>query len=271
MTTSGVCRSSRSSSRSNERRSGSRSTCRSGTSGCTPAGGPSNASSSTVSWSSTTMTSTSTGHRRSPGLPGRLPLRAGRPGRAHDAAHPGQPPAGVRATAGGGHRRHRRREPHPAAQEAHRRRGPRLLVSFDRDARWGHRTATDRRPTEHFLGYEAHLATYAPRVGSEPIPQSPPASRCARGSATAPGLPEHRRHALPAFTEILLDRGYTTAKGSQLAGPLRDRDITLTMDLHKTQRVVAPARGRHALGRRQPLLQRPARDPPRTLEPPTAG
>ena len=109
----------------------------------------------------------------------------------------------------------------------------RAFWSADRDARWGHRTATDRRPTEHFLGYEAHLATYAPRVGSEPIPQ------VAAGLAVRPGIRDRARaclnivDALPAFDDLLIDRGYTTAKGSQLAGPLRDREIIVTMDLHK--------------------------------------
>ena len=37
--------------------------------------------------------------------------------------------------------------------------------SVDHDARWGHRTAAGRRPTETFLGDEAHVATYVPPVG----------------------------------------------------------------------------------------------------------
>jgi hypothetical protein len=101
-----------------------------------------------------------------------------------DAAHPGQPPAGVRATTGGGHRRHRRREPYPA-QEAHRRRGPRVLVLRPRRPVG---TPHRHRPPPHraLPRIRSHLATYAPRVGSDPSPRSPPASRCDRGSATAP-------------------------------------------------------------------------------------
>ncbi|WP_143553782.1 transposase [Serinicoccus sp. CNJ-927] len=114
------------------------------------------------------------------------------------------------------------------------------FYSFDRDARWGHRTSTDRRPTEHFFGYEAHIATYAPRVGAAPVPQ------LAAGLALRPGIRDRTRACLtiidhlPRFAEVLLDRGYTMAKASRLARPLRDRNITLTMDLHKSQRVVRP-------------------------------
>ncbi|HNV10733.1 MAG TPA: hypothetical protein PKN27_05320, partial [Propionibacteriaceae bacterium] len=147
----------------------------------------------------------------------------------------------------------------------------RAFWSADPDARWGHRTATDRRPTEHFLGYEAHLATYAPRVGSEPIPQ------VAAGLAIRPGIRDRARaclnivDALPRFEDILLDRGYTTAKGSQLAGPLRDREITVTMDLHKTQRVVRPGPEVGTLWVDGSLYSSALPETHRTLEAPTAG
>lgn len=116
----------------------------------------------------------------------------------------------------------------------------RAFWSADHDARWGHRTATDRRPTEHFLGYEAHVATYVPDVGEAPLPQ------LAAGLALRPGVRDRTSavlgifDCLPGIREGLLDRGYTTAKGEKLAGPLRDRHIQVTMDLHKTQRGQRP-------------------------------
>ena len=112
--------------------------------------------------------------------------------------------------------------------------------SVDHDARWGHRTATGRRPTETFLGYEGHVATYIPAVGAHPIPQ------LAAGLALRPGIRDRAGaalailDALPRTNEGLLDRGYTTARGDKLARLLRERDIRITMDLHKTQRGVRP-------------------------------
>jgi len=147
----------------------------------------------------------------------------------------------------------------------------RSFWSADQEARWGHRTATDRRPTEHFLGYEAHLATYAPRVGSEPIPQ------VVAGLALRPGIRDRARaclnivDALPPFDDLLVDRGYTTAKGSQLAGPLRDRHITVTMDLHKTQRVVRPGPEAGTVWVDGSLYTSALPETHRTLEAPTAG
>lgn len=147
----------------------------------------------------------------------------------------------------------------------------RKVYSFDRDARWGHRTATNRRPTEHFFGYEAHLATYAPTVGASPVPQ------VAAGLALRPGIRDRITaclnivDTLPPFTEILLDRGYTTAKGNRLAGPLRDRDLTLTMDLHKTQRVVRPGPDMGMLWVDGALFTSALPETLRQLEPPAPG
>jgi hypothetical protein len=147
----------------------------------------------------------------------------------------------------------------------------RAFWSADPDARWGHRTATDRRPTEHFLGYEAHLATYAPHVGSEPIPQ------VVAGLALRSGIRDRARaclnivDTLPPFDDLLVDRGYTTAKGSQLAGPLRDRHITVTMDLHKTQRVVRPGPEAGTAWVDGSLYTSALPETHRALEAPTAG
>ena len=116
----------------------------------------------------------------------------------------------------------------------------RAFWSVDHDARWGHRTATGRRPTEIFLGYEAHVATYVPPVGGHSLPQ------LVAGLALRPGIRDRAGaalavlDALPGTNESLLDRGYTTARGDKLARLLRDRGIRFTMDLHKTQRGVRP-------------------------------
>ena len=40
--------------------------------------------------------------------------------------------------------------------------------------------------------------------------------------------------------EVLLDRGYSTAKVPSLARPLRERNIVITMDLHTSQRGTHP-------------------------------
>jgi hypothetical protein len=147
----------------------------------------------------------------------------------------------------------------------------RKVYSFDRDARWGHRTGTNRRPTEHFFGYEAHIATYAPKAGGSPVPQ------VAAGLALRPGVRDRTAaclnivDALPTFTEILLDRGYTLAKGTRLARPLRERDIALTMDLHKTQRVVRPGPAAGMLWVDGSLYSSALPEPLRTLEPPEPG
>lgn len=116
----------------------------------------------------------------------------------------------------------------------------RAFWSVDHDARWGHRTATSRRPTELHLGYEAHVATYIPPVDGAPIPQ------LVAGVALRPGVRLRSSaaiavlDALKFITEALLDRGYTTAQAEKLARLLRLRHIDLTMDLHKSQRGTSP-------------------------------
>jgi hypothetical protein len=145
------------------------------------------------------------------------------------------------------------------------------FYSFDRDARWGHRTSTDRRPTEHFFGYEAHIATYAPQVGAAPVPQ------VAAGLALRPGIRDRTSACLsiidhlPRFTEVLLDRGYTMAKATRLARPLRNRDLTLTMDLHKSQRVVRPGPEAGTIWVDGTLYSSALPETHRKLEPPDPG
>ena len=145
----------------------------------------------------------------------------------------------------------------------------RAFWSADRDARWGHRTATDRRPTELFLGYEAHVATYVPGVGEAPLPL------LASGLALRPGVRDRTSavlgilDCLPGIHEGLLDRGYTTAKGDKLAGPLRDRHVRVTMDLHKTQRGVRPGPGPGLIWLDGHLYTSAIPDRLRKLEPPT--
>lgn len=145
----------------------------------------------------------------------------------------------------------------------------RAFWSADRDARWGHRTATDRRPTEHFLGYEAHFATYVPGVSKAPLPQ------LAAGVALRPGVRDRASavldilDCLPDIQECLLDRGYTTAKGDKLAGPLRDRQVQVTMDLHKTQRGQRPGPIPGTIWLDGHLYTSAIPERLRTLEPPT--
>ena len=116
----------------------------------------------------------------------------------------------------------------------------RAFWSSDHDARWGHRTATDRRPTEHVFGYEAHIATFAPPIAGTPLPQ------LSAGLAIRAGVTDRSNAAIAVLDaigdvdEVLLDRGYTTAKAENLARPLRERGIALTMDLHANQRGTAP-------------------------------
>ena len=81
--------------------------------------------------------------------------------------------------------------------------------SVDHDARWGHRTATGRRPTETFLGYEGHVATYIPAVGAHPIPQ------LAAGLALRPGI----RGRAGAALAILNALPRTTRASSTAATP----------------------------------------------------
>ena len=145
----------------------------------------------------------------------------------------------------------------------------RTVWSADPDARWGHRTGTNRRPTEHFLGYEAHVATYVPSVGEAPLPQ------LAAGLALRPGVRDRTSAMLgildcmPNVHEGLLDRAYTTAKGNKLAGPLRDRDIQVTMDLHKSQRGVRPGPGPGLIWLDGHLYTSAIPERLRNLEPPT--
>ncbi|MFJ4233769.1 hypothetical protein [Cellulosimicrobium cellulans] len=118
-------------------------------------------------------------------------------------------------------------------------------VCADPDARWGKRTPTDRRPNEHYVGYELHLSTYVAAVGEQEGP------RVCAGMVLRPGIRD--RHdaarslirAIRSFgpiTEALFDRGYTTGKASNFATPMRDLGIAVTMDLHTSQRGIHPGR-----------------------------
>lgn len=122
-------------------------------------------------------------------------------------------------------------------------RAPDGRVCADPDARWGKRTPTDRRPSEHYVGYELHLATYVAAVGHEEGP------RVCAGMAMRPGVQDRSGAARALMlavkrfgpvTEAILDRGYTTAKASNFAGPMRALGIEVTMDLHASQRGTHP-------------------------------
>lgn len=140
--------------------------------------------------------------------------------------------------------------------------------SADPDARWGKRTGTDRRPTELYFGYEAHIATYAPEPGGEPLPQ------LAAGLALRPGVQDRAAaalgilDALPCVSEVLLDRGYTTSRPVNLARPLRERAIAVVMDLHSTQRGVRPGPISGTLWVDGALYTDAMPEPLRDLEPP---
>lgn len=130
-----------------------------------------------------------------------------------------------------------------ATSYSHGYRGPEGQVCADPDARWGKRTPTSRRPTEHYVGYELHLAAHIPRPGEAPIP-----TLCA-GMVLRPGVTDRGpaalalTRAIQSFCEIdeaLFDRGYTTAKPENFARPLRQLGIDVTMDLHTSQRGVHP-------------------------------
>jgi hypothetical protein len=110
----------------------------------------------------------------------------------------------------------------------------------DPDARWGKRTATQQHPTEFYIGYEAHLATYVPAVNGSPIPQ------LTAGLALRPGVTDRYRAAMAIvdvlgnLDEVLVDRGYSGASAPSLARPLRERNIAITMDLVANQRKTHP-------------------------------
>ncbi|MCC2321347.1 transposase [Cellulomonas xiejunii] len=141
----------------------------------------------------------------------------------------------------------------------------------DADARWAKRTSTDRRPTEMYFGYEAHIATYAPEPQGEPLPQ------LAAGLAMRPGVRDRAGAALGILDalrhvkEVLLDRGYTTSRAENLARPLRERGIAVTMDLHTTQRGVRPGPITGSLWIDGALYSDALPDPLRQLEPPKIG
>ncbi|AEE44188.1 hypothetical protein [Cellulomonas fimi] len=145
------------------------------------------------------------------------------------------------------------------------------LRSPDGDARWAKRTGTDRRPSELYFGYEAHIATFAPEPQGESLPQ------LAAGLALRPGVGDRAGAALGIIdalrhvTEVLLDRGYTTSRAVNLARPLRERGITVTMDLHSTQRGVRPGPIPGSLWIDGALYSDALPEPLRHLEPPKIG
>ena len=110
----------------------------------------------------------------------------------------------------------------------------------DPEVALGKRTPTDRRPSEFYLGYEAHIATFLPTDDQPELPL------LAAGLAVRPGVKDRAGAAmalidrLGTVTEVLADRAYTTAKPENWARRLRYRGIRNTKDLHETQRGVRP-------------------------------
>lgn len=117
-------------------------------------------------------------------------------------------------------------------------------ICADREARWAKRTATNRRPTEFYVGFELHLATYIADEGTgNEVPLL-----CA-GMALRPGVTDRIGAALALVdavmshgdvTEALFDRGYTMATGEHFARPLRNRGVEVVFDLHSSQRGTRP-------------------------------
>lgn len=120
---------------------------------------------------------------------------------------------------------------------------PEGQVCADPDARWGKRTPTDRRPSEHYVGYELHLATYVAAVGEDEGP------RVCAGMALRPGVQDRAgvavalTRAIQKFGAVdggLFDRGYTMASAERFARPMRHLGVAVTMDLHTNQRGTNP-------------------------------
>lgn len=143
------------------------------------------------------------------------------------------------------------------------------------DARWGKRTATDRRPTEWYVGFEAHLATYILGAGAHgELPLL-----CA-GLALRPGVKDRAGAALgmvrslTAFGpvhEVLYDRGYSTAKAEHLAHPLHELGISVTFDLHATQCGPRPGPVPGTIWVDGSLFSTALPEPLRRLDPPDVG
>jgi hypothetical protein len=122
-------------------------------------------------------------------------------------------------------------------------RAPDGQVCADPEARWGKRTPTDRRPSEHYVGYELHLATYVAAVGVDEGP------RVCAGMALRPGVQDRAGAAIALTSAIrqfgsieegLFDRGYTIAAAENFARPMRKLGVSVTMDLHTNQRGTHP-------------------------------
>ena len=161
-----------------------------------------------------------------------------------------------------------------AVPYSHGYRTPEGQVCADPDARWGKRTHTDRRPSEHYVGYELHLATYVASVGDREGP------RICAGMALRPGVTD-RAGAAVALTraitrsgpvdEALFDRGYTTARPEHFARPLRNLGIAVTMDLHTSQRGARPGPAPGTIWLDGHIYTTALPTPLRHLEPPRVG
>ncbi|MCG7321343.1 hypothetical protein [Arsenicicoccus bolidensis] len=129
---------------------------------------------------------------------------------------------------------YRRKQPGPATPANQK------WDCIDTEVALGKRTPTDRRRTEFYVGYEAHIATILPSGADQELPL------LATGLAVRPGVRDRNAAAMAIIrrlgnlTEVLADRAYTTAKPERWARPLRSLGISNTKDLHETQRGVRP-------------------------------
>ena len=123
-----------------------------------------------------------------------------------------------------------------------------IRSNYDRDARVGHRTATNKQKAGYGFGYDLHLActvrkatwagdaTYV-KLGDNPEPYIVAASL--EAAATNPGpvgtavIEQAKR--LASVDEVLADRGYTAHREGFLR-PLHEQNINVVMD-HKVATV----------------------------------
>jgi len=125
-----------------------------------------------------------------------------------------------------------------------------IIYTTDVDARAGYRTATNKQKGRTFVGYHLHLAVavrdftwqgdvtkgtlgeYVPPfiMGTQTMPANSHSGQAAVKmlSRVAPEL--------PALKEVIVDRGYSTAKPHKFIWPARAMGLDVVMDLTELQR-----------------------------------
>lgn len=125
-----------------------------------------------------------------------------------------------------------------------------IIYTTDVDARAGYRTATNKQKGRTFVGYHLHLAVavrdftwqgdvtqgtlgeYVPPfiLGTQTMPANSHSGQAAVRmlSRVAPEL--------PSLKEVIVDRGYSTAKSHKFIWPTREMGLDVVMDLTELQR-----------------------------------